>query len=75
MLPRRLPVVFHDRDLERLTAETGPLALRDAAELCAIPLRASTDRILSLAGAPGARRRARAACASRSRALGAETAL
>jgi glycerophosphoryl diester phosphodiesterase len=45
-----LPVVFHDRTLERLTAETGPLASRDAAELCTIRLRNSTDRVLSLDG-------------------------
>jgi glycerophosphoryl diester phosphodiesterase len=45
-----LPVVFHDRTLERLTAETGPLASRDAAELCTIQLRDSKDRILSLDG-------------------------
>jgi glycerophosphoryl diester phosphodiesterase len=48
-----LPVVFHDRELDRLTAETGPLAARDAAELCTIALRDSTDRILSLGGLLG----------------------
>ena len=45
-----LPVVFHDRSLDRLTAEAGPVALRDAADLCTIPLRNSKDRILSLEG-------------------------
>jgi glycerophosphoryl diester phosphodiesterase len=45
-----LPVVFHDHSLSRLTAEAGPVALRDAAELCTIPLRNSKDRILSLDG-------------------------
>ena len=43
-----LPVVFHDRALERLTAESGAVAARDAASLSAIPLRNSKDRILSL---------------------------
>ena len=43
-----LPVVFHDRSLERLTAESGAVADRDAASLCAITLRNSNDRILSL---------------------------
>ena len=43
-----VPVVFHDRTLDRLTAERGPVADRDAAALCAIPLRNSDDRILSL---------------------------
>ncbi len=43
-----LPVVFHDERLDRLTREKGPVAARDAASLCAIPLRHGTDRILSL---------------------------
>jgi glycerophosphoryl diester phosphodiesterase len=43
-----VPVVFHDRTLDRLTAERGPVADRDAAALCASPLRNSDDRILSL---------------------------
>jgi glycerophosphoryl diester phosphodiesterase len=43
-----LPVVFHDRTLERLTAESGPVSTRDAATLSTIPLRNSGDRILSL---------------------------
>jgi glycerophosphoryl diester phosphodiesterase len=43
-----MPVVFHDATLDRLTAETGHVAARDAEELCSIPLRGSEDRILSL---------------------------
>ncbi len=45
-----LPVVFHDRSLEQLTGESGLVAERDAETLCAIRLRGSTDRILSLSG-------------------------
>jgi glycerophosphoryl diester phosphodiesterase len=43
-----LPVVFHDRSLERLTGESGLVAERDAETLCAIRLRGSTDTVLSL---------------------------
>ena len=47
---RGVPVVFHDRTLDRLTAERGPVAEREAAALGDILLRNSTDRILSLEG-------------------------
>ena len=43
-----VPVVFHDETLDRLTPETGPVMARSAEALSAIPLRGSTDRILSL---------------------------
>lgn len=42
------PVVFHDDTLERLTAETGPLADRTAAQLATIPLLGSADTIPTL---------------------------
>jgi glycerophosphoryl diester phosphodiesterase len=44
-----MPVVFHDATLERLTREKGPVAARDLETLSAIPLRGSTDTILSFA--------------------------
>ena len=40
-------------DLRPLTAERGAVAERDATTLCAIPLRDSEDRILSLDGLLG----------------------
>lgn len=45
---RQLPVVFHDATLDRLTADTGPVAARDPDTLAKIPLRDSTDCILTL---------------------------
>jgi glycerophosphoryl diester phosphodiesterase len=44
----RMPVVFHDATLDRLTGETGAVADREVEALRAIPLRGTTNRILSL---------------------------
>jgi glycerophosphoryl diester phosphodiesterase len=44
----RMPVVFHDATLDRLTDETGAVADRDVEALRAIPLRGTNNRILSL---------------------------
>ncbi|MFO1202054.1 MAG: glycerophosphodiester phosphodiesterase family protein [Tabrizicola sp.] len=44
-----VPMVFHDEDLDRLTAETGPVNARTAAELGRIKLKDSTDTIPTLA--------------------------
>jgi len=41
-------VVFHDWELDRLTAETGPVTGRSAAQLAAIPLSGSSDTIPTL---------------------------
>lgn len=43
-------VVFHDDTLERLTARSGRVAARTAAELTAIALRGSTETIPTFAG-------------------------
>jgi len=48
-----IPVVFHDRTLDRLTGESGAVATRDEAALCQIPLCNSSDCILSLDGLLG----------------------
>lgn len=42
-------MVFHDDDLGRLTAAAGPVGARTAAELTALTLRGSEDRIPTLA--------------------------
>ena len=44
-----VPMVFHDEDLDRLTAERGPLNTRTAAELTRIKLNGSDDTIPTLA--------------------------
>jgi glycerophosphoryl diester phosphodiesterase len=41
-------MVFHDADLDRQTGETGPVIARTAAELQAVALRGSDDRIQTL---------------------------
>ncbi|WP_421851183.1 glycerophosphodiester phosphodiesterase family protein [Oricola sp.] len=41
-------IVFHDKTLERLTSETGPVAARDSAELFALKLGDTQERIPSL---------------------------
>jgi glycerophosphoryl diester phosphodiesterase len=42
------PMVFHDWELDRLTAESGPVARHSAAQLGAIALGGSADRIPTL---------------------------
>ncbi|MGP3696967.1 glycerophosphodiester phosphodiesterase family protein [Rhodobacter sp. NSM] len=44
-----VPMVFHDETLDRLTAETGAVSARTAAELGRIPLLGGTDTIPTLA--------------------------
>jgi glycerophosphoryl diester phosphodiesterase len=44
----KVPIVFHDETLDRLSAETGPVSALSAEALCAIPLRGTSDRIQSL---------------------------
>jgi glycerophosphoryl diester phosphodiesterase len=43
-----LAIVFHDEDLDRLTAESGPIAGRDAAALAQIPLLHGNETIPTL---------------------------
>ena len=47
------PMVFHDYDLGRLTAEQGPIRQRDAAELATIPLAGGDEGIPDLSGILG----------------------
>ena len=49
MAADRAPIVFHNRTLDRLTTEDDAVRPRH----CAIPLRDSEDRILSLYGLLG----------------------
>jgi glycerophosphoryl diester phosphodiesterase len=41
-------IVFHDFDLDRLTADTGPIAAKPAQELARLPLKDSTDVVATL---------------------------
>ncbi|MFG1419193.1 glycerophosphodiester phosphodiesterase family protein [Xanthobacter sp. V0B-10] len=43
-----VPMVFHDSTLERLTTAEGPLRARTAAQLQALPFRATADRMMRL---------------------------
>ena len=43
-----VPMVFHDYQLNRLTAATGPIATRSAVELAAIPLKGGAEGIPTL---------------------------
>lgn len=43
-----VPLVFHDWELDRLTAERGPVAARSAEELCRIPLEETAQTIWRL---------------------------
>ncbi|HEY7687378.1 MAG TPA: glycerophosphodiester phosphodiesterase family protein [Dongiaceae bacterium] len=42
------PVIFHDATLDRLTAAEGPLSAHTAAALAKIPMRGTSDRIMTL---------------------------